>query len=179
MLEEVQRLAVGAFRTIRCAGMARVDFFLEGEDRPWLNELNTVPGFTSISMYPKLWEASGLPTRNWSSDCSTSRSSDEAERKSTGSASWAAETRARWGATATSERLQVDDGAGEGARDALDRLDPGHDQFPEVVDAVGLGADDHVVGTRHVLGLEDALRPRTELATEAAFPTSVWIRMYA
>jgi D-alanine-D-alanine ligase len=60
VLEEVQRLAVAAFRTIRCAGMARVDFFLMGEADLWLNELNTVPGFTSISMYPKLWEASGL-----------------------------------------------------------------------------------------------------------------------
>jgi D-alanine-D-alanine ligase len=60
VLEDVQRLAVTAFRTIRCAGMARVDFFLIGEDELWLNELNTVPGFTSISMYPKLWEASGL-----------------------------------------------------------------------------------------------------------------------
>jgi D-alanine-D-alanine ligase len=57
----VQRLAVAAFRATRCAGMARVDFFLLGEDELWLNEINTVPGFTSISMYPKLWEASGLP----------------------------------------------------------------------------------------------------------------------
>jgi D-alanine-D-alanine ligase len=40
--------------------MARVDFFLFGRDDLWLNELNTIPGFTSISMYPKLWEASGL-----------------------------------------------------------------------------------------------------------------------
>jgi D-alanine-D-alanine ligase len=61
VLEDVQRLAVAAFRTVRCAGMARVDFFLLGEDELWLNEVNTVPGFTSISMYPKLWEASGLP----------------------------------------------------------------------------------------------------------------------
>jgi D-alanine-D-alanine ligase len=40
--------------------MARVDFFLMGEDELFLNEINTIPGFTSISMYPKLWEASGL-----------------------------------------------------------------------------------------------------------------------
>jgi D-alanine-D-alanine ligase len=61
----VQRLAVAAFRSVDCAGMSRVDFFLErvdGEaDALWLNEINTIPGFTSISMYPKLWEASGLP----------------------------------------------------------------------------------------------------------------------
>ena len=57
--ERVQRMAVAAFRAIDCAGMARVDFFLH-EDRLWLNEINTIPGFTSISMYPKLWEASGV-----------------------------------------------------------------------------------------------------------------------
>jgi D-alanine-D-alanine ligase len=85
VLEEIQRLAVSAFRTIRCAGMARVDFFLEGEDRPWLNEANTVPGFTSISMYPKLWEASGLPYAELVErllDLAIER--HEAERKSTG-----------------------------------------------------------------------------------------------
>jgi D-alanine-D-alanine ligase len=60
VLEDVQRLAVAAFVSAKCAGMARVDFFLLGEGELWLNELNTIPGFTSISMYPKLWEASGL-----------------------------------------------------------------------------------------------------------------------
>jgi D-alanine-D-alanine ligase len=55
-----QRLAVSAFTTVACAGMARVDMFVRG-DEVWLNEINTIPGFTSISMYPKLWEASGLP----------------------------------------------------------------------------------------------------------------------
>jgi D-alanine-D-alanine ligase len=40
--------------------MARVDFFLRGEDEVWVNEINTIPGFTHISMYPKLWAASGL-----------------------------------------------------------------------------------------------------------------------
>jgi D-alanine-D-alanine ligase len=60
-LEEVQRLAVAGFRAIDCAGMARVDFFLTGDGRLLLNEVNTIPGFTSISMYPKLWEASGVP----------------------------------------------------------------------------------------------------------------------
>ncbi len=85
VLEEVQRLAVAAFRTIRCAGMARVDFFLLGEDELWLNELNTVPGFTSISMYPKLWEASGLAYADLVQrllDLAIER--HEAERKSTG-----------------------------------------------------------------------------------------------
>jgi D-alanine-D-alanine ligase len=57
-----QDYAVRAFRSIEGAGMARVDFFLERRTgRIMLNELNTIPGFTAISMYPKLWEASGLP----------------------------------------------------------------------------------------------------------------------
>jgi D-alanine-D-alanine ligase len=59
VMEEVQRMAVAAFRAIECAGMARVDFFLR-EEELWVNEINTIPGFTQISMYPKLWEASGL-----------------------------------------------------------------------------------------------------------------------
>lgn len=59
--ETVRALAVRAFRALECSGMARVDFFLErGSDRLYVNELNTIPGFTSISMYPKLWEASGV-----------------------------------------------------------------------------------------------------------------------
>jgi D-alanine-D-alanine ligase len=58
----VQELAVGAFRAIDCSGMARVDLFLERKTgRIYVNEINTIPGFTSISMFPKLWEASGLP----------------------------------------------------------------------------------------------------------------------
>jgi D-alanine-D-alanine ligase len=61
LMAQVQRMSVGAFRAVTCAGMARVDFFLRGDDELWLNEINTIPGFTSISMYPKLWEASGLP----------------------------------------------------------------------------------------------------------------------
>jgi D-alanine-D-alanine ligase len=60
LLGRVQRMAVAAFRAVEGAGMARVDFFLRGDEELWLNEINTIPGFTSISMYPKLWEASGL-----------------------------------------------------------------------------------------------------------------------
>jgi D-alanine-D-alanine ligase len=57
----VQALAVRAFSTLRCSGLARVDFFLEEGGRGFLlNEVNTMPGFTPISMYPKLWVASGL-----------------------------------------------------------------------------------------------------------------------
>jgi len=59
--EEVRRLAVEVFRVAGVSGMARVDFFLERRtDRVLVNEINTLPGFTAISMYPKLWEASGL-----------------------------------------------------------------------------------------------------------------------
>jgi len=58
---EVQRLAVAAFDTLRCEGMARVDFFLSAERGLLVNEVNTVPGFTPISMYPSMWAASGLP----------------------------------------------------------------------------------------------------------------------
>jgi D-alanine-D-alanine ligase len=62
ILAEIQRIAVQAFRALDLAGMARVDFFLErGTNRLYLNEVNTIPGFTSISMYPMLWEASGVP----------------------------------------------------------------------------------------------------------------------
>ncbi len=57
-----KKLAVEAFKAIDCQGMARVDFLLDKDDGElYLNELNTIPGFTSISMYPKLWEACGLP----------------------------------------------------------------------------------------------------------------------
>src|SRR5712691_6562619 len=60
--EEVRRQAVAAFLALDLSGLARVDFFLEKETvRVYINEVNTLPGFTQISMYPKLWEASGLP----------------------------------------------------------------------------------------------------------------------
>ncbi len=62
MTRRVQDIAVQTYRAIDCAGMARVDFLLSGETEAlYVNEVNTIPGFTSISMYPKLWEASGLP----------------------------------------------------------------------------------------------------------------------
>lgn len=61
-VEEVRSLAVRAFKAIDCAGMARVDFFvLHDNGQVVVNEINTIPGFTNISMYAKLWEASGLP----------------------------------------------------------------------------------------------------------------------
>ncbi|MFC1743906.1 D-alanine--D-alanine ligase family protein [Candidatus Riflebacteria bacterium] len=60
--DEVSKMAKTAFRACDCSGLARVDFLYDEEnEKVYLNELNTMPGFTSISMYPKLWEASGLP----------------------------------------------------------------------------------------------------------------------
>ena len=62
--KQVREMAVAAFRACDCAGLARVDFLMEpgpGKSRKiYLNEINTMPGFTAISMYPKLWAASGL-----------------------------------------------------------------------------------------------------------------------
>jgi len=60
-VKTVQRLAVAAFKAVDCAGLARVDFLMEPKSRKiYLNEINTMPGFTAISMYPKLWAASGI-----------------------------------------------------------------------------------------------------------------------
>ena len=69
--KQIREMAIAAFRACDCAGLARVDFLMEpatknkkgreSKARIYLNEINTMPGFTSISMYPKLWEASGLP----------------------------------------------------------------------------------------------------------------------
>jgi D-alanine-D-alanine ligase len=65
LTQRVQQLALDAYKAVDCAGMARVDFLLEKNpvhgDGLYLSEINTIPGFTQISMYPKLWEASGLP----------------------------------------------------------------------------------------------------------------------
>ena len=61
LIKLVQDLAVKSYKAIDCAGLARVDFLLDRDtDELYLNEINTIPGFTAISMYPKLWEASGL-----------------------------------------------------------------------------------------------------------------------
>ncbi len=56
----IQQIAIQAFRILNCAGMARVDCFLTANDKIYINELNTIPGFTKISMYPRMWQASGL-----------------------------------------------------------------------------------------------------------------------
>src|SRR3954470_8701899 len=60
VLDEVRRLACDTFVRVGCSGLARVDFFVEDGERVLVNELNTLPGFTETSVYPKLWEASGL-----------------------------------------------------------------------------------------------------------------------
>ena len=63
--KQVREMAVAAFRACDLSGLARVDFLMEpdGKKRIFLNEVNTMPGFTRISMYPKLWEASGIPIK--------------------------------------------------------------------------------------------------------------------
>lgn len=59
--DELRRLAVECYRAVECEGMGRVDFLLESAtDKLYINEINTIPGFTSISMYPKMWEHSGI-----------------------------------------------------------------------------------------------------------------------
>lgn len=62
LMKQVQEMAVRAFKAVDCSGLARVDFLLDPASKKiYLNEINTMPGFTSISMYPKMWAASGLP----------------------------------------------------------------------------------------------------------------------
>lgn len=60
IVRKVQEMAIKAFQVLCCEGMARVDFFLKNNGELLVNELNTIPGFTKISMYPKLWEVSGI-----------------------------------------------------------------------------------------------------------------------
>ncbi|HWO07676.1 MAG TPA: D-alanine--D-alanine ligase family protein [Candidatus Paceibacterota bacterium] len=60
-VKEIQRMAVLVFKTLCCEGMARVDFFVTKLGKVLVNEINTIPGFTSISMYPKMWEEWGMP----------------------------------------------------------------------------------------------------------------------
>ena len=61
-MEELRRTAIAAYKALACEGMARVDFLLEtATGRLYVNEANTIPGFTSISMYPKMWDHSGIP----------------------------------------------------------------------------------------------------------------------
>ena len=61
IVRKVQDLSLAASRALGCEGMVRVDFFLKANGELLVNELNTIPGFTAISMYPKLWEVSGIP----------------------------------------------------------------------------------------------------------------------
>ncbi len=64
MMISLQEMAIATFQALHCSGMARVDFFVEGDEKIWVNEINTIPGFTSKSLYPTLWEASGLMCRD-------------------------------------------------------------------------------------------------------------------
>ena len=60
LIERIQKLAVKTFQTLECEGLSRVDFFLTEDDQLLVNEVNTLPGFTKISMYPSLWQLSGI-----------------------------------------------------------------------------------------------------------------------
>ena len=60
VMKKIQALAIETFKVLSCEGLGRVDFFLTKDGRMYVNEINTLPGFTKISMYPKLWEASGI-----------------------------------------------------------------------------------------------------------------------
>jgi D-alanine-D-alanine ligase len=65
LTEQVRRLSIQTFRALELCGMACVDFFLDRKTAAlYVNEVNTIPGFTAISMYPKMWEASGVPTKD-------------------------------------------------------------------------------------------------------------------
>ncbi|MFH0969772.1 MAG: D-alanine--D-alanine ligase family protein [Patescibacteria group bacterium] len=61
MIKKIQETAIKVFKVLECSGMGRVDFFLAPGGKLYANEINTLPGFTSISMYPKMWEQSGIP----------------------------------------------------------------------------------------------------------------------
>lgn len=61
IIKKIQNLAKKVFSILNCEGMARIDFFLTPDNKIYLNEANTIPGFTQISMYPKLWTVTGLP----------------------------------------------------------------------------------------------------------------------
>ena len=58
--DKIRAIAIEAYQALGCGGMARVDVFLTAENNVIINEINTLPGFTNISMYPKLWQASGI-----------------------------------------------------------------------------------------------------------------------
>lgn len=60
MIASIREMAIKTFKALYCEGLTRVDFFLTDQDEPLINEVNTIPGFTNISMYPKLWEATGI-----------------------------------------------------------------------------------------------------------------------
>lgn len=85
-VKKIQSAAVEAFKTLECEGLARVDFFLTENDELYVNEVNTLPGFTKISMYPKLWEISGIPYTELISrliDLAIERHQNDAKLKST------------------------------------------------------------------------------------------------
>jgi D-alanine-D-alanine ligase len=61
IVKKIQEVAIETYKTLECLGLARVDSFLTPDEKIIVNEINTIPGFTKISMYPKLWEKTGIP----------------------------------------------------------------------------------------------------------------------
>ena len=91
---DVKRLAIEVFRAVDCAGMARVDFLMDGATgKLYVNEINTIPGFTTISMYSKMWAASGVPIQP--SSTASSRSPENATPKNSSFAPACREDRGR------------------------------------------------------------------------------------
>ncbi|GGZ08405.1 hypothetical protein GCM10010385_67090 [Streptomyces geysiriensis] len=208
---EVRRLAVEAFDAASCEGLVRADFFLTEDDEFVINEINTMPGFTPISMYPQMWQATGVgypgggagraraprrrpgglrcrsrprpprrrpprgpPSRSMISGFpspppaggsvrSAFRHNSVTDAPGPGSAGTAADSpSSAEGQPATEidrrdragEGLEMNDRTGQGAGDAVHLLDLGDHHATQLVDGVGLGADDDVIGSCHVLGLD-------------------------
>ena len=61
VIKQIRQTAIRVYKVLCCQGMGRIDFFVQANGRVLVNEINTIPGFTKISMYPKMWEASGIP----------------------------------------------------------------------------------------------------------------------
>ena len=161
VMEQVQRMAVTAFRAIECAGMARVDFFLRGEDELWVNEINTIPGFTHISMYPEALGGLGPAlSRTGRAPLGSGR---RTPRGRVDEEHGCARARRDVNRIAARRKVRPEDGwiyrwtTGQVSVRVMPSTDwmRGDDQLAQLVDRLRLGADDHVVWTRHVFRLGD------------------------
>ena len=165
--ERVRRLAETAFPALALNGLARIDFFLDAATGEFVfNEANTMPGFTSISGFPKMWDASGM---------SYPQLCDHLVRA----------------AIITTRRVQTrhpltpcvwlraERRAGERTNDAGDRLDVVNHEVTQRIDVGCFGRHDDVVGPGHGFGGLDAVDRTDRCATSEALPESVWMRTNA